>query len=111
MVRPDMEGIRGAVRSIVDGRYRYSRYFAPKQHNRPETLDQILEYNDIELFDLESDPGENNNLAVEPEKHQELIEKMNAKMNAIIEAEIGEDIGQMLPNADEADWHVDRFDP
>ncbi|MFC2031081.1 sulfatase-like hydrolase/transferase [Chloroflexota bacterium] len=41
-VRPDLEGSRGAVRSIFDGRYRYSRYFAPKLHNRPETLAQIL---------------------------------------------------------------------
>jgi arylsulfatase len=106
-----MEGIRGAIRSIVDGRYRYSRYFAPRQHNRPETLEEILEYNEIELFDLENDPGENHNSTVEPGKHQALIEEMNAKMNAIIEAEIGEDIGQTLPDADEADWHVDRFDP
>ena len=71
----------------------------------------ILQYNDIELFDLESDPGENNNLAVEPEKHRELIEEMNEKMNAVIEAEIGEDIGQMLPDTDKVSWHVDRFDP
>jgi arylsulfatase len=110
-VRPDLEGIRGAVRSIVDGRYRYSRYFAPRQHNRPETLAEILQHNDIELFDLEKDPGENNNLAVEPEKHRALIEEMNAKMNALIEAEIGEDVGQMLPDADNVSWHVDRFDP
>lgn len=110
-VRPDLEGSRGAVRSIVDGRYRYSRYFAPKQHNRPETLAQILEFNDIELFDLESDPGENHNLAVDPERHKDLIEALNAKMNALIDTEIGEDVGQMLPDADKVSWHVERFDP
>jgi arylsulfatase A-like enzyme len=110
-VRPDLVGIRGAIRSIVDGRYRYSRYFAPRQHNRPETLEQILQHNDIELFDLENDPGENHNLAVEPERHRELIEELNARMNAIIEAEIGQDVGQMLPDADQVSWHVDRFDP
>jgi arylsulfatase len=109
--RPDLEGLRGAVRSIVDGRYRYSRYFAPKQHNRPGTLEEILAYNDIKLYDLENDPGENYNLAVEPEKHRAIIEVMNAKMNVLIDSEIGEDIGQMLPNADEVSWHVDRIDP
>jgi arylsulfatase len=110
-VRPDLVGIRGAIRSTVDGRYRYSRYFAPKQHNRPETLEQILQYNDIELFDLENDPGENHNLAMEAERHRELIEELNARMNAIVEAEIGQDVGQMLPDADHVSWHVDRFDP
>ena len=108
--RPDVENIRGAIRSIVDGRYRYSRYFAPRKHNRPETLEEILQHNDIELFDLHADPHENHNLALEPERHRALIEEMNAKMNAVIDREIGEDIGQMLPHVDDVGWAVDRFD-
>lgn len=108
--RPDVENIRGAIRSIVDGRYRYTRYFAPRKHNRPETLEEILQYNDIELFDLKADPHENHNLAREPERYRALIEEMNAKMNALIDQEIGEDIGQMLPHVDEVGWAVERFD-
>lgn len=109
-VKPDVENIRGAIRSIVDGRYRYTRYFAPKQHNKPETLTEILQYNDIELYDLQTDPHENNNLARNPEPYRQLIEKLNAKMNALIEAELGEDVGQMLPKSGEVSWAVDRFD-
>jgi arylsulfatase A-like enzyme len=109
-VRPDVEKLRGAVRSVVDGQHRFTRYFAPKQHNRPETLEEILEYNDIELFDLANDPGENHNLAADPHRHRTMIESLNAKLNALIDHEIGEDIGQMLPDADRTNWHIDLFD-
>ena len=80
-VRPDVEKIRGAIRSLVDGRYRYTRYFGPRQHNRPEGLEQILQHNDLELYDLHNDPHENNNLARNPGEHRQLIEALNAKMN------------------------------
>ena len=109
--RPDLEGIRGAIRSIFDGRYRYTRYFAPKQHNRSETLDEILQFNDLELFDLHSDPDEMTNLALSPDQHRDLIEEQNVKMNNLIDDEIGEDVGQMLPGASETSWVVDRLDP
>src|SRR5262245_23720517 len=33
---------RGAIRSMVDGRYRFSRYFAPNQFNTPRTLEELL---------------------------------------------------------------------
>src|SRR5262245_21445108 len=49
---PDMMK-RGAVRSIFDGRYVFARYFSPKQHNRPTTLEEIYRLNDVELFDLQ----------------------------------------------------------
>ncbi|MEM9954451.1 MAG: sulfatase-like hydrolase/transferase [Chloroflexota bacterium] len=108
--KPKLDAIRGAIRSIVDGKYRYTRYFFPKQHNKPQTLQEILQYNDIELFDLENDPDENNNLARNPEQHQALIEDLNSKMNALIEAEIGEDIGQMLPLSGPVNWSINKFD-
>ena len=109
-VRPDVENLRGAIRSVVDGRYRFTRYFAPRQHNRPETLEEILEYNDIELFDLIDDPEENRNLGADPHSHRDLIESLNSKLNALIDEEIGQDIGQMLPDADQTSWHIDKFD-
>lgn len=108
--RPNLENMRGAIRSIVDGKYRYARYFFPKQHNMPETLTETLQYNDIELFDLQNDPDENTNLALDPKKHKDLIEAMNARMNALIEAEIGQDVGQMLPLSGPVSWSIKRFD-
>jgi arylsulfatase len=96
------------IRSVFDGRYKFSRYFAPKQHNRPETLKEILAYNDIEMFDLQEDPHEERNLAAEAERHRELVLTMNEKLNALIDEEIGEDIGQMLPGGPDAEWAVTK---
>jgi hypothetical protein len=66
---------------VFDGRYTYSRYFSPKQHNQPRTLEDIFELNDVELFDLEADPDEMQNLATEPKKHGDLLPAMNDKMS------------------------------
>jgi arylsulfatase len=71
-------------------------------------LKQILEYNDIEMFDLQEDPHEERNLAAEPERHEELVLTMNEKLNTLIDQEIGEDIGQMLPGGPDAEWAVTK---
>ncbi|MEM9778029.1 MAG: twin-arginine translocation pathway signal protein, partial [Chloroflexota bacterium] len=110
-VKPNLDNMRGSIRSIVVGRYRFTRYFFPKRHNMPQTLDEILQHNDIELFDLETDPHENNNLAKNPEQYKDLIEELNAKMNNLIQEEIGEDVGQMLPLSGPVSWAIKRFDP
>ncbi|MEE8216054.1 MAG: hypothetical protein V3S77_04760, partial [Acidiferrobacterales bacterium] len=101
---------RGAIRSVFDGRYKYSRYFSPKQHNQPRTLEGIFELNDVELFDLEADLDEMRNLAVEPKKHGDLLLAMNDKMNRIIGTEVGMDDGSFLPG-ENADWAATTFDP
>jgi arylsulfatase len=102
-LRPDLAK-RGAIRSVFDGRYTFSRYFSPKQHNLPETLDDMFELNDVELYDLANDPSELNNLATDKARNAELILAMNAKLNALIAAEVGEDVGQMLPGGVDAGW-------
>ncbi len=101
---PDLRK-RGAVRSIFDGRFVYARYFSPKQHNRPTTLEELHRYNDVELFDTESDPLELTNLAGE-KRHRELVLAMNEALTRVIDAEVGEDRGQMLPGGVEAGWEV-----
>lgn len=97
---------RGAVRMVYDGQYVFARYFSPKQHNRPATLEEIHRYNDIELFDTKADPLEMHNLALDEKDHRDLILAMNDKLNKLIDGEVGEDRGQMLPGGIEAGWEI-----
>jgi hypothetical protein len=59
---------RGFLSFVFDGRYKFARYYSPTVFNTPQTLEEIFENNDVQLFDLESDPEEMRNLAIEPEK-------------------------------------------
>ena len=102
---PDMMK-RGAVRSVYDGRYVFARYFSPKQHNRPTTLEDIYRFNDVELFDARADPLEMNNLGVSGKQNRDLVVAMNEKLNRLIDTEVGEDRGQMLPGGSDAGWEV-----
>ena len=100
---------RGAIRSVTDGRYRYSRYFSPLQHNLPETMEQIFEYNDVELYDLAVDPNEIQNLAVDSKTHGDLLLTMNQKLTDVINTEVGDDDGSFLPENKDG-WAITSFD-
>ena len=102
-LQPDLTK-RGAIRSVFDGRYQFSRYFSPKQHNRPRSIEDLFKLNDVELYDLERDPQEVNNLTLDRKASGELILAMNDKLNKLIDAEVGEDIGQMLPGGVDGGW-------
>ncbi len=106
-ITPDMRK-RGAVRSVYDGRYVFSRYFSPKEHNRPTTLEALHRFNDVELYDRQSDPYEMTNLAARRGASRELVLAMNEKLNRLIDTEVGEDRGQMLPGGIDAGWEVTR---
>ena len=106
--RPDRRK-RSNIRTVYDGRYKYSRYFNSQEHNRPTTVEQIFEYNDVELFDLENDPNEMNNLALD-KRNQELLEAMNDKLNRLVAREVGNDDGSHLPDMEEVNWSVTRDD-
>lgn len=101
---------RGNIRTIFDGRYKYSRYFSPIDHNRPEGVEQIFAANDVELFDLKLDPYEMHNLAMD-KTNSELLLAMNEKLNRLIDEEVGVDDGSHLPKLDDVNWSFERFDP
>lgn len=107
--RPNL-GKRGSLRTVFDGRYKYTRYFSPLQRNAPATLDEIYRFNDVELFDLQADPGEMHNLAAIKGQHAELVLAMNAKLEALIQQEIGKDDGREMPDVNGIDWSIDRMD-
>lgn len=107
--KPDLRK-RGHVRSAYDGRYRFTRYFSPLDHNNPTTLDELFKWNDVELFDLSRDPQEMDNLALDRAANAQSILAMNGKLEAAIKAEIGKDDGRELPEIAGIDWGVDRID-
>jgi arylsulfatase A-like enzyme len=107
--RPDLKK-RGHVRSAFDGRYRFTRYFAPVDHNSPTNLDELFKWNDVELYDLQSDAGEVNNLARDRAKNAALLSTMNGKLEAVIKAEIGKDDGRELPDIANVTWGLDKVD-
>jgi len=94
---------RGAVRSIYDGRYVFARYFSPKQHNRPTSMEELHRFNDVELYDTADDPLELKNVAA---SQPALLLAMNEKLNRLLDEEVGEDRGQMLPGGIDAGWEV-----
>ena len=46
-------------------------------------MEELLEHNDIELYDVKNDPEEMNNLALDPENNEALIMEMNEKLKEL----------------------------
>ncbi|AHC23350.2 MULTISPECIES: sulfatase-like hydrolase/transferase [Mycobacteriaceae] len=107
--RPDLSK-RGSLRTMFDGRYKFTRYFAPTQRNRPQNLDELYKFNDVELFDLQEDPREMTNLAATKGENAEVVMASSAKLEALIKQEIGVDDGREMPHFDHIDWTIDRLD-
>ena len=98
MQQPDFNN-RGAIRSVFDGRYRFSRYFSPLRFNRPTTYEALVADNDLEAYDLQEDPQEIHNLA-QDSRAKDLIMALNASLNTRIDEEVGVDDGKFLPLLD-----------
>ena len=96
--QPDLDK-RGFLSMTFDGRYKFGRYYAPSQFNTPRTMEELMAWNDLELFDLKKDPDESNNLALKPQEHEALILRMNTLLNELMALEVGVNDGQFLPPA------------
>ena len=105
-MRPNLKK-RGTVRSVFDGRYKLTRYFAPVDRNRPQTMEELYRDNDVELFDLQSDPTEATNLAAEKGASAELVLGMTRKLEALIKDEMGIDDGREMPAVEKMTWTID----
>jgi arylsulfatase A-like enzyme len=105
--KPNMKK-RGSLRTVFDGRYKFTRYFSPLDRNRPTTIDELYKWNDVELFDLNTDPGEMVNLGAGSAKDRDLVLTMNGKLEALIKAEIGVDDGRELPDIPLVTWAIDK---
>jgi arylsulfatase len=88
---------RGILSFVFDGRYKFGRYYAPSAFNTPQTLEEIVRNNDVQLFDLESDPEEMHNLILQPEKNRATILRMNQLLNDLMAKEVGVNDSHFLP--------------
>jgi hypothetical protein len=61
------------------------------------TFEELVGNNDLELFDLERDPDEMVNLAVDTGANRELILHKNELLNRLIAREVGDNNGSFLP--------------
>lgn len=101
---------RGSLRTVFDGRHKFTRYFSPIERNRPKDLASLFAGNDVELFDLKNDPGEMTNLAAASNRDPDLFLAMNAKLETIIKAEFGVDDGREMPDFGGINWTLDRME-
>lgn len=107
--KPDLSK-RGSLRTVFDGRYKFTRYFSPLKRNRPTTLDALYELNDAELYDLQKDPAEMKNLAANKGDNAKLVMDMNAKLNTVLDAEFGKDDGREMPQVEGIAWSAYRVE-
>ena len=107
--RPNLKK-RGSLRTVFDGRYKFTRYFSPIERNSPRNLEELYRDNDVELFDLRTDPREMVNLAATRGTNEALVSSMSEKLERILAAEFGKDDGREMPHVEGIDWKLDRID-
>jgi arylsulfatase len=95
--QPDLKK-RGFLRGIYDGRYKFARYFSPVNFNRPSTLQELIDNNELELYDTFNDPDELNNLARNYSENSGLIDELYNKLELLIDIEIGDDTEYGMPD-------------
>jgi arylsulfatase len=90
---------RGFLSFVYDGRFKLARFYAPNDFNTPKTLDELFKQNDVQVFDLKTDPDEIHNLALDQKKHKDTILRLNGLLNDLMAREVGVNDGSFLPEA------------
>lgn len=90
---------RTFMRGLFDGRYRFARYFAPRDHHTPTDWANLKGRNDLELYDTQADPLEMRNLALEGEARRDQLMALNTRLNELIRREVGVDDGSHMPGS------------
>jgi arylsulfatase A-like enzyme len=87
---PVLDGLknRHGMRGAFDGRWKFARYFRPREHNTPRDLAELRRLNDVELYDTVADPMERVNLADRPEAGADLL-RMSNLTNRLMAREVG----------------------
>lgn len=80
---------RPFVRGVFDGRTKFARYFAAGDYHLPMSFDELVQRNDLELYDLDVDASERTNLAASPAAERERLTRMNDALNELIAREAG----------------------
>ncbi len=76
-------------KGVVDKKYKFVRSFSPRKNNIPTNYDELTKHNaDYQLYDLENDPYEMNDLAKD-KNNLKLLMSMNDKCNRLADKEIG----------------------
>jgi arylsulfatase len=88
-LRPDWRK-RGFLRGYTDERFTFGRYFSPIAPNRPRDVDALFADNDVVLYDRDSDPHEQHNIAYD-DAHRGTVAELLGKLESMIDAEIGVD--------------------
>jgi arylsulfatase len=107
--KPDLKK-RGTLRTVFDGRYKMTRYFSPTERHSPKDLTELFAHNDVELFDLQTDPEEMINLAPLASTSKALLETMRLKLEEAIREEMGVDDGREMPPFAGIDWALSHMD-
>lgn len=87
---------RNFMRGLVTTRYKFARYFSPRDHHRPTDWHNLVSRNDLELYDRQQDPGETRNIAYDGSMSPDQILALNAQLNSLIDLEVGIDDGRDL---------------
>jgi hypothetical protein len=84
---------RTFFRTVIDGRYKFVRWFSPEEYGNPSTLGELYATGDVTLHDLREDPGEMENIGnpEHPRHRFAVVEHMMQKLHALVRDEIGSD--------------------